>query len=257
MTCFISLMMTLSEFFLIHPNVVVAYSGGIDSTYLLYAAQKYAQNVRAIFVRSAFQPAFECADALSFCHKIGLELEFIDVDVFMYEEIVSNSPNRCYYCKRAIFGAICDAAHTMPGFDVLDGTNVDDDETDRPGMKALRELGVLSPLRLCGMTKAMIREAAKKADIGLWNKPAYACLATRMMTGERLTREQLEKTEQAEAYLMTLGFEDFRIRCVGNTAKIQIKSEDFVRLMALRNQIRIYLKQYYENITLDLKARDE
>jgi uncharacterized protein len=107
------------------------------------------------------------------------------------------------------------------------------------------------------MTKAMIREAAKKADIGLWNKPAYACLATRMMTGERLTHEQLKKTEQAEDYLMTLGFEDFRIRCVGNTAKIQIKSEDFVRLMALRNQIRIYLKQYYENITLDLKARDE
>ena len=249
---------TLSSFFSSHPKVVVAYSGGIDSTYLLHVAKQYAEMVRAVYVRTAFQPEFEHKDAEAFCQTAGIELDVISLDIFSHEEVISNPPDRCYYCKRAIFGAICDHAGACGIDTVLDGTNADDEEWDRPGMRALRELGVLSPLRVCGITKDMIRGAAREAGIVLWDKPSYACLATRIPVVERITPEALQTTEMAEQILMNMGFRDIRIRRVGGGgAKIQILSKDFIHFIEKRHEIIHKLSPYYLSLTLDLRARDE
>ena len=247
----------LSAFFSSHPDVVVAYSGGIDSTYLLYVAGRYARSVRAVYVRTAFQPAFEQADAEEFCSAQGVALDVLSLDVFAHEAVISNPSNRCYHCKRVIFGAILEHARALGVDTVLDGTNADDDEGDRPGMRALRELGVLSPLRTCGMTKERIRRAAQEAGIPFWDKPAYACLATRVPAGERITPEALRATEAAECFLMEMGFRDIRVRRVGEGAKIQILSKDFIYFMEKRREIIEALSPYYKTLTLDLKARDE
>ena len=246
---------SLTDFFSTHRKVLIAYSGGIDSTYLIHAAMTCGAEVRAIYVKTAFQPAFELRDALAFCEDRDIALKILECDIFRHEEVIANPTDRCYYCKRAIFGAICREARE--GEAVLDGTNADDDEGDRPGMRALRELGVLSPLRICGMTKAMIREAAKDAGIAIWDKPSYACLATRTAPGVRIVRSDLEATERAEGFLMQMGFSDIRIRRVGNMAKVQIRAVDFPRFIENRRVIVKLLRQYYDSVMLDLEARDE
>ena len=171
--------MTLEEFFAEHPKVAIAFSGGVDSSYLLYAAGKYAKEVKAYYVKAAFQ----------------------HLDVLSDEKVTANPANRCYYCKKRIFTAITSHARA-DGFTVLlDGTNASDDAGDRPGMKALQELAVLSPLRICGLTKAEIRKLSKEAGLFTWDKPAYACLATRIPTGQHIDARVLERTEVAEGYL--------------------------------------------------------
>lgn len=249
--------MNLIDFFTHHPNVVVAFSGGIDSAFLLYIAKKYTHNTHAIYIKTAFQPAFELRDACDFCKSYEIPLNVVELDIYNHTEILANPVDRCYHCKRVIFERICKEASAYPHDVILDGTNADDDENDRPGMRALKELNILSPLRLCGMTKTMIREAAKDAGISLWNKPSYACLATRIPHGECITKEKLERTEIAENYLMDMGFKDIRVRCIGNTAKIQISASDFLSFVENRRRILDVLQKYYSSVTLDLKARDE
>ena len=249
--------MTLSEFFSLYPEVVVAFSGGIDSVYLIYEASRYARKVQAIFVRAGFQPEFEMLDAMDFCKRYGVQLKIIEYNIFEHDEVTSNPKDRCYYCKRAIFGLIRSEAASL-GYDiVIDGTNADDDENDRPGMRALNELEILSPLRMCGLTKNRIRQASREAGLKLWNKPSYACLATRIPYGEKITQEKIHATEQAEKFIMEMGFENFRVRLTGNTAKIQIMSSDFPRFMEHRHLILKALESYYDSVTLDLRGRDE
>ncbi len=249
--------MNLKEFFGKYPQVIVAYSGGIDSTYLLYAARQYAQNVQAIMVKTAFQPEFEVRDAKAFCKKHGLALEVLEYDIWPHEEITANHKNRCYYCKKALFSAIGCRAKSYPGYALLDGSNADDNEDERPGMQALREFGVLSPLKLCGFTKAMIRQAAKENGLSLWDKPAYACLATRIAHGEPITAEKLKITAYAEERLKELGFHDVRVRYNAGVAKIQLVAKDFPRFIASRPAILAALSGYYKAVTLDLEARNE
>ena len=247
--------MTLTEFFKDNPRAAIAFSGGVDSAYLLAAAIKSGAQVRAYYVKSAFQPQFELDDAITLAEQLGADMKIIELDVLADENVSANPANRCYYCKKAIFGAICDAAKS-DGFDlILDGTNASDDEDDRPGMKALRELEVRSPLRECGLTKAEIRRLSKDAGLFTWDKPAYACLATRIPTGETITAEKLAKTEAAEDFLFSLGFSDFRVRMAGNSAKLQLPESQLEKLMAQRSEILQTLKQYYDSVTLDLEVR--
>ena len=200
--------MDLAAFFQKYPKVAIAFSGGVDSAYLLYAAITYGAEVRAYYVKSAFQPQFEFDDAKKLSQFLHADLHILEVDILSDLSITQNPANRCYYCKKKLFEKILIAAKT-DGFTVLlDGTNASDDSDDRPGMKALSELHVLSPLRICGLTKEVIRQRSKEAGLFTWNKPAYACLATRIPTGTPITHAKLEKTEHAENYLTKEAFQE-------------------------------------------------
>lgn len=247
--------MELRSFFEKYRRVAVAFSGGIDSAYVLWAAKNYGCEIGVYYVRSAFQPAFELSDAKRFCSELGLRLSILELDVLSKEQIVSNPQNRCYFCKRAIFGAIMEAA-AKDGYAVLlDGTNASDNATDRPGMQALRELSVLSPLRLCGVTKTQVREASKAAGLFLWDKPSYACLATRIPAGQKITAADLQRIEKAEDALSCLGFRDFRVRLFHDAARLQVTEDQMAFALAQRENILQTLGQWFSQIDLDLKPR--
>lgn len=247
--------MDLKQFFEQYPGVAIAFSGGVDSAYLLYAASKYAKRVKAYYVNTAFQPQFELDDAVRLARELGAEMEILEVDILCHSNVAGNPADRCYHCKKVLFSEIIKAAKG-DGFDILlDGTNASDDSSDRPGMRALAELAVRSPLRECGLTKAEIRELSREAGLFTHDKPAYACLATRIPTGEAITADKLQRTERCEAYLTRLGFRDFRVRTVGEAAKLQIRAADMPLLMARREDIFAELKQYYSAVWLDLEVR--
>jgi len=177
------------------------------------------------------------------------------LDVLQDEKIVSNPQNRCYFCKQKIFSAILEQAK-QDGFSlVVDGTNASDDASDRPGMQALLELQVRSPLRECGLTKNEIRRLSKEANLFTHDKPAYACLATRIPTGTPITAELLQKTERSEELLKELGFSDFRVRIIGDRAKIQLKESQLPLLLQHRTAVLSALKNDYKEVLLDLEVR--
>ena len=248
--------MNLASFFQKYPKVAIAFSGGVDSAYLLSTALACKAEVRAYYVKSAFQPQFELEDAKKLAELLHADMKIIDVDVLSDERITQNPSNRCYNCKKKLFEQILTEAH-KDGFSViLDGTNASDDSNDRPGMKALSELQVLSPLRMCGLTKDSIRQLSKEAGLFTWDKPAYACLATRIPTGTPITVSMLEKTEHAEAALTKLGFSNFRVRMIDNGARLQVPAEQLQLVLSYKNEILEELKKYYSFVLLDLETRD-
>lgn len=248
--------MKLNEFFIEHPKVAVAFSGGVDSAYLLYSAKQNGAEVQAYYVKSAFQPKFELNDAQRLVTELNIPMRVLTANVLYSKKIVDNPPERCYYCKRMIFETIVKTA-AEDGFSVLlDGTNASDDAGDRPGMRAVRELSVLSPLRECGLTKAEIRTLSQKAGLFTWDKPAYACLATRIPTGETITQEKLRATEAAEDFLFSLGLKDFRVRQFGEAAKIQLPDTQIEKAIENREIILAELRKYYAAVLLDLEVRE-
>lgn len=247
--------MELRTFFTEKARVALAFSGGVDSAFLLWAAKDAGTDVTAYYVKSAFQPEFELNDAKRLATELGANMRIIDLDVLCDSEITANPANRCYHCKKRIFTAIADAAHA-DGYDLLiDGTNASDDAADRPGIRALQELNVRSPLRECGITKAKVRDLSREAGLFTWDKPAYACLATRIPTGEIITAEKLQKTERAEGFLESLGFRDFRVRLLGDSAKLQVREEQLPMLLETRAHIIEGLKPLYKSVLLDLEVR--
>lgn len=247
--------MTLTEFFHENPKAAIAFSGGVDSAYLLYAALQSGADVRAYYVKSAFQPQFELDDARRLAETLSADMRVLDVDILADETVAANPPDRCYHCKRRIFSAIASAAAADGYTLLLDGTNASDDAGDRPGMRALRELSVRSPLRECSLTKPEIRRLSREAGLFTWDKPAYACLATRVPAGERLTAEKLENTERAEDFLFSLGFADFRVRLFNGAARLQLPAEQLPRLLERRAEILSELKKTYSAVVLDLEVR--
>lgn len=247
--------MRLEEFFEINRKAAIAFSGGVDSVYLLYAAVKAGADVKAYCVRSAFQPGFELEDAQKMAERIGCVMRIIDVDVLADKKVSANPENRCYYCKQNIMGAICEAAKA-DGYDIVcDGTNASDDVNDRPGFKALGEFGIKSPLRECGLTKADIRKLSEEAGLATWNKPAYACLATRIAHGETITAEKLRVTEDAETIIRGMGFTDFRVRMRGGSALVQIREDQHARAMNHEEEIVRALGSLYDSVVIDENPR--
>ena len=247
--------MELREFFEQYPEVAIAFSGGVDSAYLLYAARKYAKQVKTYYVKTAFQPQFELDDAKRLAKELGAEMEVLEADILHDPAIMSNPADRCYHCKKKLFSHILKAAQEDEFSVLLDGTNASDDASDRPGMRAIAELSVRSPLRECGLTKDTIRWLSREAGLFTHNKPAYACLATRIPVGEMITAEKLQRTEFAEDYLTALGFRDFRVRSVGDMAKLQVREEEMDLAMTRRKEILNELKKYYTGVLLDLEVR--
>ena len=248
--------MELADFFARHPKAALGFSGGVDSSYLLWSAKQCGADVRPYFLKTAFQPAFELEDARRLCRDVGAELTILELDALADEAVAENPADRCYHCKRNLFGTLTQRARADGYCLLLDGTNASDDAGDRPGMRALRELEVRSPLRECGLTKAEIRARSKAAGLFTWDKPAYACLATRMPTGQRITAEALAKTEAAEGFLFSLGLTDFRVRYFAGAARIQAPAAQLALILARREEILTELRQYYPAVLLDLEVRE-
>ena len=212
-------------------SAAVAFSGGVDSTLLLAAAKEaLGDRCVAYTVRSPFFPAREAEEAAALCQRLGVEQVALTVDTLALPGVAENPPERCYLCKRAVLGAILDSAARRGIAHVVEGSNVDDRGDYRPGARAVRELGVRSPLLEAGLTKAEIRKLSKKLRLPTAAKPAMACLASRVPTGETLTPETLRRVEAAEEYLHGLGLTQVRVRVHGDVARIEALPGEFRRL---------------------------
>ncbi len=247
--------MTLLAFFKENPKAALGFSGGVDSSYLLYAGVQAGADIHPYYIKTAFQPQFELDDAERLCAQLGVPLTVLELDVLKNEAVTANPPDRCYHCKTALFGALSAQALADGYTLLLDGTNASDDAGDRPGMRALKELHVCSPLRECGLTKAEIRRLSREAGLFTWDKPAYACLATRIPSGDAITAEKLLATERAEAFLFSLGLTDFRVRNYHGAARLQFPEAQLNAVLARRAEILQELKKDYPAVLLDLEVR--
>ena len=232
-----------------YGKAAVAFSGGVDSTLLLKAATDTlgAENVLAVTAVSRFFPKRERDESEAFAKTLGVEQIFLYEDEMNIPGVPENGPDRCYYCKRALFGGMMSLAKDR-GFDtVCEGTNLDDEQDYRPGMRALSELGVESPLRKAGLWKADIRAISKELDLPTWQKPAFACLASRVPYGQPLTIEKLARIEEAEAKLQDLGFHNLRVRDHndGEIARIEVEREELPRLYdpQIAEEVDAYFKE--------------
>ena len=247
--------MTIQEFFTQHPKAALAFSGGVDSAYLLYAGLQAGAELRPYYVRTQFQPEFEFRDALRLCEQLGAEPRVLYADALGSEAVRRNGPDRCYHCKINIMSTILAAARA-DGFSLLlDGTNASDDSGARPGMRALAELHILSPLRLCGLVKPEIRRLSREAGLFTWDKPAYACLATRVRTGEEITPQRLQKIEAAEDWLFSQGFTDFRVRTSGGNALLQFPAEQLAAALREQERITARLSEWFDTTAIDPEGR--
>lgn len=247
----------LSELLKSYGKVCVAYSGGVDSTFLLSFAVRTLgrENVLAATVRASINPSYEIDEAEEMLKALGIDYLLIDSDVFAIEGFRENPVDRCYICKTAIFRNIIKKAGEK-GFDrVVDGTNADDEGDYRPGMKALAELKVASPLKESGLTKAEIRSISKDMDLATWDKPSLACLASRIPYHEEITEQKLRAVEAAEKYLFDKGFRQLRVRCHGNLARIELSPDELDKLFdaAIMRDIDTELKKLgFKYAALDL-----
>ena len=247
--------MALEQFFSEHPKAALAFSGGVDSAYLLWAGLQAGAEVRPYFVKTPFQPRFELEDALRLCRELGVGLNVVEYDILSDPRVAANPSDRCYHCKRRLFSLLRERA-ASDGFSLLiDGTNASDDGGGRPGMRALAELEVRSPLRECGLAKERVRALSREAGLFTWDKPSYACLATRVPTGQAITPEDLERVETGEAALAALGFRDFRLRLAAEGCRLQLVEEQFSLLPERRAELLSALEPLFSQITLDLRPR--
>lgn len=247
--------MELREFARQYPRAAVGFSGGVDSAYLLYAGLKEGADWHPVYIRSAFQPEFELEDAKRLCAMLGADLTILEADILSNPNVRSNPSDRCYYCKQVLFGLVAEWAREQGIPFVLDGNNASDPPEDRPGMRAAKELGVRSPLREAGLTKTMIRKLSREAGLFTWNKPAYACLATRVPVGSPIDAETLIKVDESEAALRKMGFSDFRVRIIQNAAKLQLTENQMGTAIEKREQILNVLKPFFSEVMLDLNVR--
>lgn len=241
-----------------YGSVAVAFSGGVDSSLLAYVAhQVLGSSAVAITAHAAVVPARELEDATTFCSNYGIKHVFCNPNPFSEEEVRFNAPNRCYVCKKVIFGELISTAAQLGITTIADGSNLDDLGDYRPGLKALEELQVKSPLREAGFNKADIRELSHKLGLPTWNKQSNACLATRFPYGEELSLSRLSQVDQAEESLAYLGLSQLRVRAHGEVARIEVPPDQIRSLVhePTRTEIVDKLKRLgFAYVTLDLSG---
>ncbi len=237
-------------------SVAVAFSGGVDSTFLLKTAHEVlGEHAIALTVKASFVPDRELQEAKAFCKEEGIRHLIAEVDASEIEGFAQNPKNRCYFCKKALFQNMLTIAKEYQIADVVEGSNVDDLGDYRPGLMAIAELGIKSPLKEVGLTKEEIRILSKKEGLRTWDKPSYACLASRFVYGETITPEKLAMVEMAEQLLIEMGFVQMRVRVHGTMARIEVLPEDMERFLApeIREEVCAKLKAYgFSYVTLDL-----
>lgn len=239
-------------------SVAVAFSGGVDSTFLLKVAQDVlGDQAVAVTVKSCVFPAREAIEAELFCKNEGITQYIYEADVLAIDGFADNPSNRCYRCKKELFQGIWNLARAQGIAYVIEGSNIDDLGDYRPGLQAVAELGIKSPLREAKLYKKEIRTLSKMYGLSVWDKPSYACLASRFAYGEKITAERLSMVERAEQFLIESGFEQMRVRIHGTLARIEIPVADFDCIMQtdVRSQIVLRLKEYgFDYVTFDLQG---
>lgn len=239
-------------------SVVVAYSGGVDSTFLLKIAHGVlGDKVLAVVARSSTYQKKEYEQALELARIIGVRLKVINTEELNDPMFISNPPERCYYCKKELFARLKDIAKKMGYSDVIYGATMSDLGDFRPGANAAHELGIRAPLHEAGFTKEEIRELSKEIGLSTWDKPAMACLASRFPYGEKITNEKLHIVEQAEEYIGSLGFRNVRVRVYNKLARIEVDKsqvEDFLLDSAKRKIIKRLKDLGFTYVTLDLEG---
>lgn len=246
----------LKDYFAKLGSVVIAYSSGVDSTFLLKVAHDVlGDNAIAVTAVASIFPEWEQDESNQFCEQEGIKHIHCEIDPLSIPGFAENPPDRCYLCKKTIFQNIITEAEQLGIHVVVEGTNADDLSDYRPGMRAIAELGIASPLKELGFTKEMIRKYSKELGLATWEKPSYACLASRFAYGESITREKLSMVNQAEQLLISLGFQQMRVRIHGQIARIEVPQERFKDIMeeSVRIKIEKNLKQLgFKYVALDM-----
>ena len=248
----------LKEILASYGDLLVAYSGGVDSSLLLKGAHDVlGKKVLAVIAKSKTYTKEECDSAVKYAKKLGVRYQVVHTDEFKNEKFVSNPPERCYYCKKELFSKLSGIAKKEGIKHVADGSNISDLSDYRPGANASKEYGVKSPLRDAGFTKEDIRKLSRVLKIPSWNKPAQACLASRIPYGIRISSDVLAKIEKGERFLKGLGLKQVRVRHHGDLARIEVDKCDFVLLVedGTADRIDIYFKNLgYHFVTIDLEG---
>lgn len=237
-------------------SVLVAFSGGTDSAFLLWAAHRIlGDQALGVTADSVTLPRKELEEAVDFARRIGARHRVISTDEMSNPNFANNPPNRCYFCKGELFTKLQEVAREETLSHIVDGFNLDDQGDFRPGMQAARDLGVRSPLKEAGLTKAEIRELSRWAGLPTWDKPSAACLSSRFPYGHAITREKLSVVEQAESSVRALEIRQLRVRHHGDAARIEVSPQDMPKLLAHREALVAQLKALgFTYITLDLEG---
>jgi uncharacterized protein len=237
-------------------SIAVAFSSGVDSTFLLKVAKDVLDDKAiAVTARSHSFPKRELDEATAFCEKEGIRQVVVDSEELSIEGFSSNPKNRCYLCKHELFTKIKEIASENGIEYVAEGSNIDDNGDYRPGLKAVEELGIKSPLRYAGLTKSDIRELSKEIGLPTWDKPSFACLASRFVYGETIDEKKLGMVDRAEQLLLDLGFKQVRVRIHGNIARIEVMPEEIAKLIEVNVRDVVYktLKDIgFDYVTMDL-----
>ncbi|MBQ9504473.1 MAG: ATP-dependent sacrificial sulfur transferase LarE [Lachnospiraceae bacterium] len=241
-----------------YGSLAIAFSGGVDSTFLLKMAHDVlGDNCAAVTGRSESFPEREYKESMDFCRAEGIRQIAFNSEEIDTPGYAENPVNRCYICKHALFSSLLKLAEENGLKYVAEGSNTDDNGDFRPGLKAIAELGIKSPLREAGLTKEEIRLLSKEMELPTWDKPSYACLASRFVYGETITREKLSMVDRAEELLLKMGFRQVRVRIHDRIARIEVEQKDFERFAdpAVRDRIYTELKGFgFSYVALDLRG---
>ena len=239
-------------------SVAVSFSSGVDSTFLLYAAkQALNDRVLAVTATSCSFPVRELNEAKEFCKDQNIRQVTVASEELKIEGFSHNPKNRCYLCKKELFEKIRDIAEKEGFKEVAEGSNLDDNGDYRPGLKAVAELNVKSPLREIGFSKEEIRILSKYLSLPTWNKQSFACLSSRFPYGEEITEKKLMMVDKAEQYLLDLGFDQLRVRIHGNIARIELLPKEFSKFMEEKTRDDVYMRFKeigFTYVTLDVKG---
>lgn len=239
-------------------TVAIAFSSGVDSTFLLKTAKDtLGENVIAITVNSCLFPKRELNEAIDFCKQNKIKHYIIEMDETDIEKFKHNPSNRCYICKKELFTKIKQIAEKNGIRNIIEGSNIDDESDYRPGMQAIKELDIKSPLRYANLTKEEIRELSQRLNLKTAQKPSFACLASRFVYGDTITEEKLNMIDKAEQLLLELKFTQVRVRLHGLMARIEVKPEEFERLIQpkIKETIIKNFNEYgFEYVTIDLNG---